>query len=660
MRSLSDTLLEAQKSATAEPYVKVEAVEKVAGVTRFNWERLYQGGEADCFHAATLPGDGSLIRLRVASPGGTLYRQRVTNPDQNSDYSQWTDWGVTSYAVALCSRNAEVLAFRIGISDTDANLYRCESTDNGASWGPWINMGYIGTAPSDYRVACCFKDNGDAIVLFSNGTTIYRRRRINGTWEAAAAWSNALQSITGIAVTHMGDWNVVVTGTMATDKPGVWSCVLGDGYSGAVDTWSPLSELTIASPGSNTEFHAPSLSFPDVFRIFFVEKYTGSEAYSRPYFSHSLASADFISNLWREPTPFNLSSSYGLALNYSGSYVWLTRPDGVWRALLIPASVDVTEDVIEVNSWTEPFSGRVAVTLSNDDGRYNTLGSGTYEAIKKNSELLISFGYRTTAGNEASLGPAYWIEGWEYITKGGQSQFVLYGRDGWSLLDRWRARRQFTWAKGDKNIFQLLAFIFARAGLEFSAFSTSSALVSQYPAFTIHPGESGATAVRRLLDMVPDVIYFLGHCGYGKNPLASDGSAYSYGTDHAILEASYRTEIQPANRAQVFGDGIVTEDWDWDEIQLVYDRLAQASDLNLDAITKAHHRGQAILRQADIESMAGHILVPMNCGQDLYDVIDITWPQAGLDASKRRVLALAHTWAPAKGKYTLRLNLGAP
>lgn len=93
MRSLSDTLLDAQKSAAAEPYVKVEVVAKVGGVTRFNWSRLYEGAEADCFHGATMPSDGSLIRLRVASEGGTLYRQRVTDPGPASDFSVWTSWG---------------------------------------------------------------------------------------------------------------------------------------------------------------------------------------------------------------------------------------------------------------------------------------------------------------------------------------------------------------------------------------------------------------------------------------------------------------------------------------------------------------------------------------------------------------------------------------
>jgi len=43
MRSLSSTLLTAQKEATRIPYVKVEAGNKVAGVVRLDWTRLYTG-----------------------------------------------------------------------------------------------------------------------------------------------------------------------------------------------------------------------------------------------------------------------------------------------------------------------------------------------------------------------------------------------------------------------------------------------------------------------------------------------------------------------------------------------------------------------------------------------------------------------------------------
>ena len=60
MRSLSSTLLTARKEASRVTYVKVEARNKIAGIVRLDWTRLYTGAEADYFHALTIPGDGSL------------------------------------------------------------------------------------------------------------------------------------------------------------------------------------------------------------------------------------------------------------------------------------------------------------------------------------------------------------------------------------------------------------------------------------------------------------------------------------------------------------------------------------------------------------------------------------------------------------------------
>ncbi len=90
MRSLTSTLLAAQKQATVIPYIKLEAKNKIAGVVRYAWARLYTGSEADYFHTLTMPGDGSLIRARITLPadGRKLYRQRVANPGPSSDFSQ--------------------------------------------------------------------------------------------------------------------------------------------------------------------------------------------------------------------------------------------------------------------------------------------------------------------------------------------------------------------------------------------------------------------------------------------------------------------------------------------------------------------------------------------------------------------------------------------
>lgn len=657
MRTLSSTLIAAQKSPASYPHAKVEVKDRVGGITRLHWTRLYTGAEPDNFHAAAMPGDGSLIRLRIDA-ANNLYRQRVTTPGTGSDYSVWTSWGVTAYAVALAAFGSAVFAFRVGL---DGHLYRCESSDYGASWGSWVDMGDI-SGTSSTRLASCCKSATAAIVVYSQSNAVYRRRLSGGTWEAAAAWTNSVASITGLAVWYQGDWNVVVTGTaLTTTHPHVWTCLYGDGFGAAVGTWTSLKELTRAESGSNVSFTFPCLGYPDVFRSFFVEAYSGSESYSRPYWTHSLASAEYTSNLWREPVPFNLSSTYGLALCSGNSYVWLTRPDGVWRAPISPSSVELTSDVLLLATELNETSGELSVSLRNDDGRFNTLGSGTYEAIKLGSEVLFSPGYRTTSGVEVSAGLAFWITGWEHVSLGPKSAFVLRARDGWAQLEAWKAKRQYTWAFDEKNVFTLLRWIHARAGLEFSAFSSSNAMSNLYPAFTIHPGESGKTAVLRLLEMVPDMLYFVGSYGYIVNPQSSDSSVYSYGSGtvvHPIKEGRYIKRSKESNRAQVFGSSAFTEDWDWDELNLLFDRLAQAQDINLTTTTRAHERGAAILRESTIRALDGHILVPLNCGQEMYDVVDITDSLAGLSASKRRVLSLSHIYNTQKGWYNLKIGLG--
>ena len=106
-------------------------------------------------------------------------------------------------------------------------------------------------------------------------------------------------------------------------------------------------------------------------------------------------------------------------------------------------------------------------------------------------------------------------------------------------------------------------------------------------------------------------------------------------------------------------DLILADSFAWDEIERLYDRLEQIADRNLGTVTEAQQRGQAYLRQAEIEAAGGSILVPVNCGQQLYDVIDVTDARAGLDTAKRRVLGWLLVYQPQRGEYSQRLWLGA-
>jgi hypothetical protein len=359
--------------------------------------------------------------------------------------------------------------------------------------------------------------------------------------------------------------------------------------------------------------------------------------------------------------PFYISSGYGMAIAHSQSMVWLSTPFGVWRASFSAPALDVSEDVLEVREECASFDGRLLLLLRNDDGRYSDLTSGSLTVIKRGSQVDMSPGYVTAEGPVVSTGPRYWIEGWEYSSGRGGSVFVVHARDGWSLLERWRARREYAWAAGAASVFQLLSFIFARAGLEFVCLSNSATLTSFCPAFAVHPGEDGRAAVQRLLQMVPDVVRMAGETGMGLNPLPDQEADYSYGGDHVILSGHYGTGALDFNRVQVFGQGRMLDAFDWESVDDVYDRLRQVHDLNLATADELQQRVDALMRQAAMASLDDEIAVPVNCGQELYDVVTVTDPAARLSEARRRVLGISlhYSRAGAAPLYQMRLRLGA-
>ena len=91
----------------------------------------------------------------------------------------------------------------------------------------------------------------------------------------------------------------------------------------------------------------------------------------------------------------------------------------------------------------------------------------------------------------------------------------------------------------------------------------------------------------------------------------------------------------------------------------MFDIVAQDYDLTLDTTTRAHARGDVLLRTAETRANNGYILVPLNCGQELYDVVTITDQRALLSSEKRRVLGIDHHYLPSKSTYVLSLKLGA-
>ena len=632
MRTITNALLTAQTAASGRPHVRVEALDMLAGVARPTTTRRYTGAEEAFHHAAATPADASFVRVRMSSADGALSVQRTADPGPASDFSPWTrlDTAATTCNVAVCSHGANVLVFFRDPADPRAVCVR-ESADSGRTWAAPRAAATLATGAVDWLAAACSATGTPALFLAPADHRLYVTQRPTSTWSALQAHDYALADITGLACDNDSAWRLAVTGSDATGRHRLWSA----SFDGA---WSPLLEITRADAGSGVTFDAPFLRLADVARLSVVERYTGAGGYQRPLMFSALADTPFDANSWADPVPFPADAPYGVAVAGPADALWLSAPDGVWQATLNTDARDLSADVLWLTMRESPSGGAVTVALRNDDARYNDVGAPN-AALREGTELRVSPGYLTPSGEKISAGPTFWVTGWERRYGGGEATLVVHAADGWGLLAGWRARRQFAWARGEAAMASILGFILQRVGLGLQSANPSAAMLSHRPSFTVHPGETGATAVRRLMAMAPDLLHFRGREAFIRLPQPTDAVSYAFGSYHPVHHMRLAASAPDATRVQVFGQAGVGEAIAWREMPLVGERLRQVHDLNQDTLAKAAAHAAALLDRIHRDTVSGELLAPPNCAQELHDIVEVHPPNA-IAATTMRVAAL--------------------
>ena len=266
MRTLSPTLLRAQQSSSHTPFVKIEVKNKMTGIIRLNWERLYQGTEDEYYHGMTLAGDGSLIRTRITLPTDSckLFVQRVANPGSQSDFSAWTytnQYDGLTVAAAACG--TEVSIFWI---NSNRELRRLKSTNYGITWS---NPELLDYSPSTdvHGLATAYKPNGDLAVFFTDQMSLYVKECVGGNWQTRSAWDKITGYLSSVSAVYDTDWNLLVTGQDADGNYKVWSLIF-DGGGVPVGVWSSPQELASAPAGGQFEYGPVFIDKPDVYRVF--------------------------------------------------------------------------------------------------------------------------------------------------------------------------------------------------------------------------------------------------------------------------------------------------------------------------------------------------------------------------------------------------------
>jgi len=669
MRELSETLLaEQQLAPIALGRIKVEVKNKRGSVRILAFERLYEGAEQDHRHGVAMPGDGSLIRIRLAGDPLYIYRQRVTDPDENSDYTQWTQIEQCHYSrPAVCASGANVLIFWVG---TDPYPIRyIESTDNGATWTEPATL----TSPANcpYWLAAAMKPNGDVCLIYWEWDVVKALKRTSGSWGSPATWTNDVNQCSSLAIVYHDDWNILVTGRDVDDNRSVWTCVYGDGNQASVGTWTALQDIMVMGTDTSYDYRAGSIDYLDEFRPFWCEWRNSPPETYHIYWTYSLPDKDYIDNLWREPIPFNYDSYYGLAICHSATHAWLSSPNGVWRASRDETIWDITSKVVEIKQWFAPqrYQSRLNVVVDNTAGLYNSFNKLGYEAI-------VYLGYKTAIGDEYSATPSCWITGWKFASPPWFPLLMIYpagvlgtlhieAETAWDILEGHKARRLFEWTAGQKSVKQLLEFVLARAGFELVEISSSSAINNFKPEFKILEGYTLRWAVKKLLSYVDDIVFQRDDKFYLKQPQDDDSVDYTYdsafGNAHIVYRGQYGLHKWHPNRAQVWGTNLMVERFAWDQVDAIYDDLSRVEKPTYPDTTRATERAELELRKGEVWTGAGGwCQVPTNCGQELFDVIQITDRTAGVYNTKRRVLGIHTTYKKKGWQYIQKLSLGMP
>jgi len=679
LRTLSATLLAAQKKADRLPYVGAKVYDYEAGIKRLSWTRLYEGSEPDNHHGIAFDGQGSMHRIRAAA-GNILYRQKITSPGEASDYSQWTQVATDCDGpCAIAAYGAKVYIF---YRTTGNVLWKYYSHDYGQSWDDAQLVAY----DEVHFMAACWWSTGNVVVCFAlksneiNGIVLDTSTQVASqhTQTYAAPHTHILSSTIGIGATFNPFWPAceIVFAAKQSDTPYDHYDLFRTWFSNTYN-FLALESFLMSPDGEDITYEYPDCHLPanaelyEPNRIVAVEKYAGTTAYTRPLACHMVKGTYWSDSTFTEPKPFlDISSSYGLRLQSTADYWWMERPDGVWRAPRPADSpLDLTRDIVSLAADSSQLSA-LRLELDNSKGQYASPGEGELASLRFRSEIVLELGYKTTAGKETSAAGTYWIDSWEYSSKPNMSRFILTCLDGWGLMDRWTARYQMRWNKDEvnpKSVWQILYQLLARAGIKLTNTPPkpqSSAINNFYPDFTVNPGTRGDSAIRKLLSFVPDRLVFRGQEAFTKNLLADEESCYSYGTDHVILAGQY-TQAVTLSRSRALGrdasdNRILEEALDWDLLQLAIDILEQDYDPNLQTAARAQERADAILRARAQEAEPAVITIGTNVGQELLDVVEVTDKRCGISQENYRVQTIHIDYDRRKGIYEQRLTIGAP
>jgi len=134
---------------------------------------------------------------------------------------------------------------------------------------------------------------------------------------------------------------------------------------------------------------------------------------------------------------------------------------------------------------------------------------------------------------------------------------------------------------------------------------------------------------------------------------------------HIILDGQYTQGSPGVNRIYIIGkdaegNPVYGTSLNQTEIDLVGERLDFNQDLSIPTTAKAADVAAAAVAKARLTGSRGFIVIPPNCGQELWDVVQVTDKPTAQSQQKYRIIAASFDYEPLRHRYQHKLILGAP
>ena len=643
MRTLSADLLAAQRAASGAPFVRTVVLSGIRDINHLRFIEEFADSTPDDEHDAV-------------ADANNLHRVRVNSGNAQYEKNAGTGWATFSTAadcnhVAVSAINDERVFL---VYNRGAALYFRESTNQPIPGTFGLETLILTTTATPAAIAVAYKNtSGDLVVIWEEGGALKRIRRDGGTFGSAASWTQSANSINGLDVEHLGDFHLVLTGTDAADRPTLWSLILGDGVEVASDTWPQFFVQNQAEADESITFQAPFLEVIDTHRITYVEKFSGSPAYTRTYWTMIQSGADFSPGNWQwmDPVPLDNTSEFGYAVTAgvtSPSTVFFSRPAQVLEATSAVSTLDMSSDLVEATiDERDGLTQRAELVFDNSNGQY----AGPPAPIALHHDVDLGLGYDALF----SKPPGQSIVGWEYRRRGGLSTFVLHTRGVDYWLEQFAPR---TTIVDSGTMTQIARGAAGRAGLDFSNIGASSRASSLNLTWTIHPHQSHIAIIRALIATMPDILITndVSHIAIFE-PKATDAIDYTYGTDHALYRSSTRNAAA-ASVAEILGEGVLGQVFDFGVMNEDKPLQDRRRDPHATTVGDAQDHATARLRNATLETDLGDLLTPTNCGLQIGDVVAYDDPLVSASQRKGRVISIQTRFRRRSAIYEQRIGLG--